>query len=251
MNAQFLIWLIAGAAAGGFVSGLAGFGTALFTLVFWLKVMPPQQAVAIVLIMSVTSGLQGVYLVRHAIVAERWRLLRFLLPALIGVPIGIALLGYVDARALKLVIGAFMLLYGTFFIARRSLPVFERRTHAADIVVGHLSGILGGAASLSGALPTMWCALRPWTKAEQRAVLQPFSVVVLAVTATILAIKGAYNTETLMPIGIALPITLLSTQLGITVYWRLEDKRFKRLLIGLMFVSGLSIVLGEIVSLGT
>lgn len=246
MTVQFLIWLVAGAAAGGFINGLAGFGTALFALGFWLNIMPPQQAVAIVLIMSVTSGLQGVYLVRQAIAAERLRLMRFLVPALIGVPLGITLLGFVEAGTLKLVIGAFLLLYGAFFVARRSLPVFEPRTPIGDIVIGHLGGILGGAASLSGALPTMWCALRPWTKAEQRAVLQPFNVAVLGASAAILATKGVYDTETFMLILIALPTTMISAQLGIAVYKRLEDERFKRLLIALMFLSGASLLLGEL-----
>ncbi len=56
-----------GAAAGGFINGLAGFGTALFALGFWLQVMPPVQAVAIVLVISVATGLQGLWQVRHTI----------------------------------------------------------------------------------------------------------------------------------------------------------------------------------------
>src|SRR5699024_8893634 len=38
---EFLFFVIAGAAAGGFVNGLAGFGTSLFALGWWLQVMPP------------------------------------------------------------------------------------------------------------------------------------------------------------------------------------------------------------------
>ena len=61
----FLALLGAGAIAGGFINGLAGFGTALFSLGFWLQIMPPQQAVALVLAMSVLSGIQGLILVRR------------------------------------------------------------------------------------------------------------------------------------------------------------------------------------------
>ena len=44
-----------GALAGGFVSGLAGFGTALMALGIWLYVLPPSLAVPLVLICSVVA----------------------------------------------------------------------------------------------------------------------------------------------------------------------------------------------------
>jgi hypothetical protein len=47
--------LLAGALAGGFVSGLAGFGTALMALGIWLYILPPAIAVPLVLICSVSS----------------------------------------------------------------------------------------------------------------------------------------------------------------------------------------------------
>ena len=47
--------LFFGALAGGFVSGLAGFGTALMALGIWLYVLPPSVAVPLVLICSVVA----------------------------------------------------------------------------------------------------------------------------------------------------------------------------------------------------
>ena len=246
MTAQFLLLLTVGAAAGGFVNGLAGFGTALFALGFWLQIMPPVQAVSIVVIMSIISGLQGVYLVHASIRANPRRLARFLLPAVVGIPLGVAVLTLIEARTLKLVIAAFLILYGGFFSLRRALPRFERPTPIGDVVVGFLGGILGGAASLSGALPTMWCSLRPWPKAEQRAVLQPFNVAVLSLTAGFLAFTGAYTAQTLGLIALAVPVTMISAQIGITVFKRLNDDQFRRLLITLMLASGLILMLREI-----
>lgn len=51
-----VLLLILGAAAGGFINGLAGFGTALMSQGIWLEVMPPEKAVAIVALMSVVNG---------------------------------------------------------------------------------------------------------------------------------------------------------------------------------------------------
>ncbi|MCK0167338.1 sulfite exporter TauE/SafE family protein [Jannaschia sp. S6380] len=242
-----LLWmLLLGAASGGLINGLAGFGTALFALGFWLQVMPPVQAVSIVVVMSVASGLQGVWLVRHAISTQRRRLARFLLPALPGIPVGLAALSVVSAPTLKITIAVFMLLYGGFFSARSALPRLERPTPVVDGTVGFLGGVLGGAASLSGALPTMWCAMRPWPKSEVRAVLQPFNVAVLGVTMMLLALGGAYDRSTLGLIALALPVTMISAQVGIAIFKRLGDDQFRRLIIAMMFVSGAVLLLREL-----
>lgn len=65
MATEYFIILAAGAAAGGFINGLAGFGTALLALGFWLQIMPPVTAVSMVVVMSVATGLQGVWVVRQ------------------------------------------------------------------------------------------------------------------------------------------------------------------------------------------
>ncbi|MBQ0752400.1 MAG: sulfite exporter TauE/SafE family protein [Roseovarius sp.] len=245
MNSDTVLYVITGAAAGGFINGLAGFGTALFALGFFLTVIPPLQAVAMLVVLSVVTGLQGVWVVRDAIGENPRRLARFLLPGLIGIPLGVLILSVIDAGTLKAVVAAMLLLYGGYFTLRARLPRFERSTPFWDMLVGFLGGVLGGAASLSGALPMMWCALRPWPKQETRAVLQPFNVVVLAVTTILLALKGAYTRETLIYLAIAIPAALLAAQLGITVFKRLSDTAFRRLLILMTLVSGVVLLLRE------
>jgi len=159
MTAETAAFLLIGAAAGGFVNGLAGFGTALFALGWWLHVMPPVQAVAVVLALSVASGLQGVVRVRHAIRPRRLAL--FLVPALAGIPLGLVLLKRVDAEILKIVVGGFLLLYAVFFVARRDLPRLEPPAWA-DGVVGAVGGVLGALAGRPRRAPscspsTSWC----------------------------------------------------------------------------------------------
>lgn len=243
MTTEYLLVLAAGAFSGGFINGLAGFGTALFALGWWLQVMPPLQAVSVVLVMSVVSGLQGVILVRRAI---DWRRLAcFLLPALIGIPIGLQFLHRIDAGLLKLMVAGFMILYGGFFAFRRDLPNLTRPTPVIDCGIGFLGGFLGAVSGLSGALPTMWISMRDWTKEQSRAVLQPFNVVVLGLSAILLAVNDTYDPATLTLVAIALPMTLVSAQLGIWTFKRLTDRQFRRLLIVMMLVAGGAIPLRE------
>jgi len=246
MSAEFLILLALGAMAGGFINGLAGFGTALFALGFWLQIMPPVQAVLIVLVMSVLSGVQGAILVRKSI---QWpRLGRFLLPAFVGIPIGTALVVWIDPTLLKLVIAGFLILYGLFFAFRKELPAMTRRTPVIDGVIGFAGGVLGGLAGLSGALPTMWCAMRPWPKTEQRAVLQPYNLAVQVVAILVFLVQGAFTRETLVILAVATPFTLGAAQVGLFIFKRMGDAQFRRLLIVLMLMSGIILMVREIVA---
>lgn len=246
MPIEYFAFLAAGAAAGGFINGLAGFGTALLALGFWLQIMPPVSAVSIVVIMSVASGLQGAWVVRRAIFNQPKRLARFVIPGVLGVPLGVAALSALDPQDIKVAIGSMMVLYGGFFSLRKSLPKFDRPTPITDSFVGFLGGVLGGAASLSGALPTMWCSMRTWSKSETRAVLQPYNIIVLALTALVFLLRGNYTLDIVIQILLALPITLLFAQMGIAVFKRLSDDQFRRLLITMMFISGAILLVKEL-----
>lgn len=243
MSWEGILYIVIGALAGGFVNGLAGTGTALFALGFFLVALDPISAVAVVSLMSVVTGIQGLWEIRTALTRNVARLMRFILPGLAGVPVGISLLTFIEADTLKLVIGGLLIVYGGFFSLRANLPKFERRTPILDSGIGLTGGILGGMASLSGALPVIWCSMRPWPKAETRAVLQPFNVAILFTTTLMLWWRGAYTTEAVTGFLIALPASLLAAQIGLRVFRRISDDLFRRLLIGLSLLLGLGILI--------
>tara|TARA_R110002094_G_scaffold2426_12_gene10024 strand:- start:2349 stop:2627 length:279 start_codon:yes stop_codon:yes gene_type:complete len=87
--------------------------------------------------------------------------------------------------------------------------------------------------------------MRPWQKAETRAVLQPYNVIVLGLAMAAFALKGAYTWEVTKLIVIALPATMIAAQVGITIFNRLNDNQFRRLVIVMMFVSGIVLMLRE------
>lgn len=244
LDTVFVLILLGGAISGGFVNGLAGFGTSLFALGWWLQIMPPLQAVALVLTLSVASGLQGAWVVRKSI--QPRRLAVFLVPALFGIPIGLQILRLIDVDVLKLVVAGFLLVYSVFFIARRNLPSMTREFPVIDGIIGFAGGILGAIAGLSGALPTMWLALRDWPRQQTRAVLQPYNIVVLGIAAVLLAISGAFDRETLITLAIAFPATMLAAQAGLWVFNRLSDAQFRWLLVALMAVSGITLLIRTI-----
>ena len=246
MSGAEIAFIMLAGLAGGFVNGLAGTGTALFALGFLMVALDPARAVAVVALMSVVTGIQGLWEVRAALRRNPARLARFILPGLIGVPIGVIALSGVDERTLKLLIGVLLIVYGGFFSFRANLPRFERRTPVLDSAVGLTGGVLGGMAGLSGALVVIWLSMRPWAKAETRAVLQPFNVAILGLTTLMLAYKGVYDRTTLTAFLIALPASFVAVQVGLWVFRRISDMVFRRLLIGLSLALGIGILLNTL-----
>ena len=219
MTIEFIAILAAGAALGGFVNGLAGFGTALFALGFWLQILPPLEAVSLVALMSVVSGLQGVWVVRRSVLDNPRRLARFLVPAVFGIPAGIAALTIFPPLVIKLVIAAMMIVYGGFFSLRSALPRFERPTPVADGVVGFSRrrawrrGVAVGRAFRP-------CGARcgPGRRRKSAPCCNPSNVIVLGLTALGFAFKGVYGFHTLKLIAVTLPMTLIFAQIGIITF---------------------------------
>lgn len=232
--------LFAGAFVGGFINGLAGFGTALFALGWWLQVMDPRAAVALVLAVTVLVGAQGLYETWTAI---NWgRLARFVLPAFLGIPLGVMALAYVNATQLSLLVGVLLVVYGGYFAFRRNLPLITGRLRGVDVGLGFAGGVLGAMAGLSGVLPSMWSAMRPWTKTEQRAVLQAYNMIVIGSSIPMLAINGAYDRAVLADLALVLPVSVLGAFCGIRLFRRLSDNAYRRLVIILMLLSGVGLL---------
>ena len=242
--------LCAGAFIGGFVNGLAGFGTALFALGFFLNVMPPVQAVAIILVMSFSSGLLGMWTVRKDIAPNVKPASYLILPGLCGVPFGVYSLAYVDVDMLRLLVASLLLLYGGYFSSRGRLPNLAGDRPIMDVIIGFASGILGGLASLSGALPTMWFAMRDRNKHTMRTIIQSFNMSMFVLAMTLFWWNGAYNdNETLFYCLITIIVSFGSAKLGIIAFNYLNDYQFRRLLVFMTLVSGI-IMMGRILLAG-
>lgn len=232
--------LFAGAFIGGFVNGLAGFGTALFALGFFLNVMPPIQAVAIILLMSFISGLLGLWTVRHDIVPNMKPASYLIIPGLCGVPFGVYSLAYVDVDLLRLLVASLLLLYGGYFSFRARLPSLKGDRPIMDMIIGLIGGVLGGLASLSGALPTMWFAMRDRNKHTMRTIIQSFNMSLFVLAIALFWWRGAYDDQqTVLYALMAVSIALLAAKLGIIVFGKLSDYQFRRLLVIMTFISGI------------
>ena len=178
MDAQHVALLLAGALAGGIVNGFTGFGTALTAIGIWIYAIPPTVAASLAIICSVVSQTQTLHLIWRAI---DWRRgLFFVIPGVLGVPIGTLLLPHIDPKLFKLVIGCFLVVYPAYVLIRKRQIKSAWGGTAADGIVGFGGGILGGLTGLSGVLPIVWTDIRGWTKEQRRSVVQFYNMAILS-----------------------------------------------------------------------
>jgi uncharacterized membrane protein YfcA len=237
MNTLALVLLFLGAFAGGFVSGLAGFGTALMALGIWLYVLPPSTAVPLVLICSIVA--------QTSTMPSFWRSIDFrlvwpfVIGGLAGVPLGIILIAHADPGVFKLSFGVLLLVFPAALYFNRAPVAVSFGGRVADAIVGFAGGILGGLAGLSGPLPILWASVRGWGKDERRGVFQTFNWTILTASLCLQAGTGLVTREVLW---FALPATIFGAWLGARTYHALSDRNFRDVVLGLLFLSGVGLV---------
>ena len=136
------------------------------------------------------------------------------LPALAGIPLGIMALNWIEASSLSVFLGGMLLVYGGYFLFRRTLPTIEGNWRVVEGGLGFVGGALGAMAGLSGALLSMWLAMRPWPKTVQRAILQPYNMVVLMLATMMLAPDGGFTMPVLVNLALTLPASLSARSPG-------------------------------------
>jgi uncharacterized protein len=229
-----------GALAGGFVSGLAGFGTGLMALGIWLYVVPPSIAVPLVVICSIvgqTSTLPAIW--RSIDFKLVWP---FLAGGLAGVPPGTMLVAYADPRIFRLSVGALLLVFPAALYFHRRPMALRFGGRVADTAIGFAGGILGGMAGLSGPVPILWASVRGWGKDERRGVFQIFNWTILSAALCVQAGSGFITREILWLALLMLPATVAGAWLGARTYHALSDGNFRDVVLGLLFLSGVALV---------
>jgi uncharacterized membrane protein YfcA len=200
--------------AGAFVAGLSGFAFGLVAASLWLYFLSPLQTATLI----VTFGLG----------------------ATIGVPVGVTLLTWADPHKIRVGVGILLIIYIVYAFFR---PALKPTTGGAvaDASVGFLNRILGGLTGLAAILVTIWSGPRGWPKDVQRTVFQPVAVFIFALSALWLGAKGTVTLETVKLFLIGLPFLFAGTWLGLKLFGKLNEAAFRKLVLALLFASGVAL----------
>jgi uncharacterized membrane protein YfcA len=235
-----LILFVAGTFTAALVTGVAGFAFGIVAAAVWLHFLPPAQTTALIVAYGLIVQGISVWKLRRSI--RLVRLTPFLLGGAIGVPIGVELLGWTSSATLRLSVGIVLIFFSLYSLVRPQVaPVTAGK--AIDGAIGVLNGIVGGATGLAGIALTIWCTLRGWPRDEQRTVFQPVGVAVFLMTGFWLGGTGLIGADTLRLFVIGLPVLLAGTWVGLRLYARLDEAGFRKVVLGLLLISGLGLIM--------
>jgi len=160
--------------------------------------------------------------------------------AVLGIPLGLAILVYLDARAVKIALGCLVVAYSAYaLLTRRTLHLAHDRKLWL-FACGLVSGVLGGAYGLNGPPLVIYGNLRRWDAQQFRATLQAYFLPASLLGAAGFAVQGLMTASVLRTFALALPAVIPALLLGRYFNRRLQGGSFfKYVYAGLIVVGSL------------
>ncbi len=118
------VLVAAGAMAAGFVQGLSGFGFGMVAMSFWAWTIDPKLAAAMVVFGSLTGQLLAAFTMRRGFAAVH--LLPFVAGGLLGIPLGVKLLPYLDPLMFKALVGGLLVVWCPVMLFATRLPPIKQ-----------------------------------------------------------------------------------------------------------------------------
>jgi uncharacterized membrane protein YfcA len=233
-----------GAAVAGFVQGLSGFAFGLVAMGIWAWSLDPVIAGPLVVFGSLVGQLLATGSMWRTL--NPWHAVPFVIGGIFGVPLGVVLLRYINPLAFKASVGLLLVVWCPAMLFARNLPRVRRGGYWADAGVGWIAGIMGGLGGLIGPAPILWATLRGWDRHRQRAIFQVFNICMHSLTLTVYIITGTVPRAALPLFAVMVPAMLIPSIAGYRLYRRVSDVTFRRVILGLLTVSGAVLIVTSI-----
>ena len=221
------------------ISSTVGFAFSAIAGATLLHLLPhPLDAVKVMMIASIVIQAYSVHSLRHEI--DLRALAPFLAGGILTLPLGVYLLLHISPYSFQAVLGTLLALYGAYMLVRFRPPTVAG-SWLGDFVAGAAGGITGGLAAFPGAFVTIWCGMRGGDKTRQRALYQPYILLMQLLAVAVLGSAGAWDSSDLALLGYA-PAALLGAYAGLQLFRRMTDHQFSVALYLLLIVSGAALV---------
>jgi len=233
-------------ALAGLVQSLAGFGFGMVAMAILPVILPVRSAVHVVAVLGLFACATILFASRRSL--DRRRVMPLLIGAFLGVPAGVWFLGAAEPSALKLILGAILIVYSVNGLLRGGAPSQPETEHAPwrDAVgagAATLGGFLGGAFNVGGPPVVMYVAWRRFEPDATRATLQCFFLVATCLQLTLFGLNGDLTRDVVVMAGFGLPALAVGLGVGMRLAPRIGRQAFGRLVLALLLVLGVRLLL--------
>ena len=220
-----------------FLTGITGFGFNAVSLPFLAVAFEPHHAVVVGLLdaLFVFALVLAVPAVRHSIDARL--VLVLFVSSLPGLPVGAALLVWLDQRLLRLIIG--MLVFGYAAGQLTHLMPTPRSGRRGAPLVGLLSGILSSSVSLGGTPVMLYLLGLDRGSRELRSTAVAYVLLSTIASLAVLYWTGLVDMGGLQDAATLLPAALVGLCAGALAFRYVKRTHFVRLSLVLLAAGGL------------
>ena len=234
--------IVALATTAAVIQALSGFGFALFIVPFLAMLIGPRDTVMLANLMSVvSSGSQAIVLRKSA---NRRTAGTLMVGSLVGMPLGLAVLLFLDADALKLMIAGMVIFFTMLLMRGFALHSVGR---AGDLLAGLTSGVLNTSTSMSGPPVVLYLQGKGLAPLHFRATIATYFAVASTIAVLLLILAGAAQPYVFAAFAISMPAVLAGQRIGNLLFEYIEQALFRRLVYVILLVSGASAVVGVVV----
>jgi hypothetical protein len=237
----FYAALASGVFAGAIVSGFAGFAFSGVAGIILLHLLPPNEAVPLMMACSIAVQGLGLVTLRRCM---NWRTsLPFLIGGAAGLPPALYLLHHVDTWTLRMGFGVFICVYSAYMLICPTFSLFKKTPPAgAAAAVGLLGGFVGGFTAMPGAAPTIWCSLCGMPKEEQRSIVQPYIMTMQCAAIALLLGSGGFHRTTLVDALLSLPALAAGTAIGLYMFRKSSAASYRRVVLSILLAGGVGVL---------
>lgn len=149
-----------------------GFGESLVAVPLFILFIPLNIAVPLSVLISILVALVVVIQDHHHIhfSSAKW----LILFAVLGIPIGLAILIYCDEFWVKIALGLLIICYALYSILGKNTQHLKTDSKLWLFICGFLSGVFGGAYGVNGPPLVVYGNMRNWSAKHFRATLQAY-----------------------------------------------------------------------------
>jgi uncharacterized protein len=238
--APYLI-LSTGVFAGAVVSGLVGFAFSAVAGAVLLHVMPPTEAVPFMMACSLVVQFSSLVALRGTV---KWHSsLGLIAGGMLGVVPALYLLHHIEPRIFRIGFGVFLAAYAGYMLFRPAMAYVRDvpcRLRAA--AVGFGGGLVGGLTAMPGALPVIWCERRGMSKEQQRGLVQPYITAMQVFALVLMLARNGLSDKALMDLTFSLPALAAGTVVGLFMFGRVDDARFRDIVLLVLLIAGVFLV---------
>jgi len=236
VSSAAVAWVLAVMLFAALVQSVGGFGFALLAVPLAAIGTELQTAVIVVGLGSLLNVVILSWRTRREI--DRSLARRFNVPAVIGMPIGLAALTLVDERPLKMALGI-VIIVATVALQRGAANVAPRAW--LEVLAGFASGILSTATGTNGPPLVLASQMRGLAPDAFRATLSFTFAVSGTISMVMFVAAGLVARDEIVLTVAGVPVILLGQRAGLRLQPVFSGRRFDTLVYGLLLVSGVSV----------